>query len=374
MLSGRGPRSSVARAGAAVAPRPRRRRRRCGSAEVDTPRRRAAPRGCGGRARRRAAARQVLGQRVQLEDHRARVGLVGDQQVDDRQHLQGRAVAAAVGHRAVGDVEHRLQQRRPRARRRRVSAARATSAVFSARSSRRPMSRNRQAASRVMLSEVKPASAARIMIERSRRAPSTSSGSSARPALAFAELVLQRDHERPAVHREAIAHRAADPIDGAHRRAQRPRVRRRRTARPASAAARRPPRPPVGRLPARGPRGDWVCASSAATSGTRVVGERAPTAIGEAQADHPRQPRDRFGALGVAPQPEEVVGDPARQIAAAARQLDRLRAAGGSSENLLTAPSLITQVSLLRGAALHRDVALGRCCRRDHASAPGIVW
>ena len=56
--------------------------------------------------------RDVFGQRGELEQDRARVALVGRQQVDDRRHLQRRAVAAAVGHRAVGGVEQRLQQRR----------------------------------------------------------------------------------------------------------------------------------------------------------------------------------------------------------------------------------------------------------------------
>jgi hypothetical protein len=49
-------------------------------------------------------------ERVELVDDRARVALVGEQQVDDRRDLQRREIAAAIGHAAVGDLEHRLEQ------------------------------------------------------------------------------------------------------------------------------------------------------------------------------------------------------------------------------------------------------------------------
>ena len=53
----------------------------------------------------------VVGKPRQLVDHGARIGVVGQQQVQHRRALQRREVARAVGDRAVADLQQRLQNR-----------------------------------------------------------------------------------------------------------------------------------------------------------------------------------------------------------------------------------------------------------------------
>ena len=53
----------------------------------------------------------VIGQRGQLETEAAGVRFIGQQQVQQRRQLQRGHVAVAIGHGAVGDFQHRFQQR-----------------------------------------------------------------------------------------------------------------------------------------------------------------------------------------------------------------------------------------------------------------------
>src|SRR6185312_6357864 len=64
--------------------------------------------------RERAGLRErldVLREGGELEEDAPRVGLVAEQEIDDRRRLQGGEVAAAVGGRAGGDLEEGVEHR-----------------------------------------------------------------------------------------------------------------------------------------------------------------------------------------------------------------------------------------------------------------------
>ena len=106
---------------------------------------------------------------------------VAHQQVQHRQPFRARHVARAVGDARVGEFEHPVRGRRPRARR---APAAAVPQMNCRRSMRRPIDRKRQPWSRVMPSSAKPASVMKEAMSRSSSASVSESGIE-RPRLAL---------------------------------------------------------------------------------------------------------------------------------------------------------------------------------------------
>ena len=151
---------------------------------------------------------------VQLERQRARIGVVREQQVEHGGELRLGEVAPAIRHRAVGDLEQRLEHRDVRRRRRPVRCERGR-VMASERSRRRPMSRKSQPCPRVMLSISMPLKAARSVIIRFR---CTRTSSNWHPAVPEPEVLLELIEDAPGVQRQPIAHHGGDPADFAKRR------------------------------------------------------------------------------------------------------------------------------------------------------------
>ena len=188
------------------------------------------------------------------------------------------------------------------------------------------------------------------------------------------QLLLQRRQRPPGVGREAIAHERADPIDRLRSPSAASLGARRRTARRSSSRS--------------------ESARRTGAIGRRHRGRRRHAGL-RAQRRHQRHQsarerrvaRDRPGARRSPCAPAARSPRPARHSAPARRSC-RPRgsgrsppprdsatgwAGGGSRRELLTGPSLTTQVSLLPRAALHRDVALGRRCRPPAPARPACV-
>ena len=315
----------------------------------------------------------MLRQREQLEHDRARVPLVGDQQVE-------RPAPPAASRGSGGGRSSRCRPRRapPPAPGvvvvgARPASARATSAVLSARSSRRPMSRNRQAASRVMLSEVKPASAVSDHdhpVEARRPAPAAARRPPSAPLRRARGAAPPRPTSCPSTadrapngRRRSIACTVACSVPACFGVEQRvPHQQLRVRLAPTT----------VGRRPARSPEATWVCAAAPPPAAP----DRRRTSAG----------RDRRGA-GRSPGPAGRSPRPARRSAPARRSCrrpgsaDRRRRGSArparrpTQQRELADRAVADHPGVLAArAARDRDVALVGARRATIASAAGIVW
>ena len=96
------------------------------------------------------------------------------------------------------------------------------------------------------------------------------------------------------------------------------------------------------------------------------------SSIRQARDDAAQQPHRVLGALGVAAQPEQVVGHAARQVGRP-RARGRIGDAGGaSSVTALTGPSDSTQVSLLPPPRCIDTIGTSRALD-TRVSPPGIT-
>ena len=165
----------------------------------------------------RAAAVDVLGERQPAETPAARV-LVSSASNRSRTGVScgSRKVSTAVGHRAVGDFEQRLEHGLIA-----VSRPSATPAggivILTERSRRRPMSRKRQPWPRVMFSISMPLKAARSVIIRFRCSQRLVE---LHAAMALTEVLVQLIQNAPGVNRQPVPDVGCDPPQFVQRLAQ----------------------------------------------------------------------------------------------------------------------------------------------------------
>ncbi len=341
------------------------------------------------RRARRGQGRQVVDQGVELEEHRPGVRLVDEQQVQHRRHLQVGQVPPAVGHAAVGHLEDGLQQRR--------LALVDEGAMDEEDQGRRPF----HAAAHVEEPPGLPAGHAlggqageggqrqHGPVEAGglgavgadpgrgtpgRGAPPGGASSSSSRAVNTRQVSAERRS------RTVRATRSTFWMTAARLPSWRSKSRARSCSSVMEAAAGgKAAGPPPTSKGAGAPIARSVWAASAPTrSCNPELCQRPLLGRGVPQARHrdPGQAGDRLGPLGVAAQPVQVVGHPARQVAASPRQLHRV-AGGRQQAERAGGPRGEHPGVLAAGAHLHRHLGVvgrarhpGQGARHHGVAAP----
>ena len=223
------------------------------------------------------------------------------------------------------------------------------------------MSRKRQPWPRVMLSASTPPNAASVITI---RFSSTSASPARSQAHVAAQILVQLVEDAPGVARQAVADQPGDVAQLAQRVAQpglavfgEQRVEHLRLELARSTCSRRAPRAAA-----------CCSAVSARTSTDELGGVGEARGLGEPRGRGAEEAHEALAALGVAAQPEQVVGDAAGQVAAAAASARRrgrrpAQQAEGADRAVGEDPGV-----LAAAAALHRHDHRARR-RRRRASA-----
>ena len=213
-----------------------------------------------------------------------------------------------------------------------------------------------------------PLKAARSVIIRFR---CTSASSSAAAAHVAAQVLVQLVQDAPGVDRQPVAHQPGDAAQLAERVAQAGLAALGRASTSSTCVlelARSSTL--VGALR----RHAAAASTSTCTSADQLAARRSMLAASTSARRRCAEDADQvLGALGVAAEPEQVVGDAARQIAGArARRPTGCRSAPAASP-ALTGPSDEHPGVLAAAAALHRDDRRRRCALATRVRPPGIT-